>query len=349
MSRRRSPTIGRRALLAGLAGLPLLPVAARVAAPPPGGTVGIVVGRAGPPTLTFAATAGPPPTPAVRWHIGSNTKAMTAALYARLVERGALHWGTSVAGLFPGLPSDPAWASVTAEQVMAHAAGLTDAAIDGAWLSAHHRDDSSAPAQRQAFVAELLSRPPAGEAGRYRYGNAGYILIGAAIEQATKRSWEQALREQLFAPLGITGAGFGAPTGGSPWGHGAAGEPVDPAGIADNPPILGPAGRVHLTPGDYARFLALFLNNGAPLIGKATLAHLLSPPAPGHPYAGGWSLGGPAAQPAAVLSHNGSNTLWYATAIVERAQGTAYAAITDRGGAAGEAAVQAMLRRLRPA
>ena len=32
-----------------------------------------------------------------RWHLGSNTKAMTAAVYARLVEQGRAQWAMSLA------------------------------------------------------------------------------------------------------------------------------------------------------------------------------------------------------------------------------------------------------------
>src|SRR5688572_7235160 len=38
-----------------------------------------------------------------RWHLGSNTKAMTATLVARLVERNQMAWTTSLADAFPDL------------------------------------------------------------------------------------------------------------------------------------------------------------------------------------------------------------------------------------------------------
>ena len=38
-----------------------------------------------------------------QWHLGSDTKAMTATLVGRLVEQGRLKWSTTVAEVFPDL------------------------------------------------------------------------------------------------------------------------------------------------------------------------------------------------------------------------------------------------------
>ena len=51
------------------------------------------------------------------WHIGSCGKAMTAALYARLVERGEAEWGVPVTGLFADLGADPGWRAVTVDDL----------------------------------------------------------------------------------------------------------------------------------------------------------------------------------------------------------------------------------------
>ena len=47
--------------------------------------------------------------------------------------------------------------------------------------------------------------------------------IGAMLEEATGTSWEELVRREVFEPLGMTNAGFGAPLGGGreaqPCGH----------------------------------------------------------------------------------------------------------------------------------
>ena len=38
-----------------------------------------------------------------QWHLGSDTKAMTATLVAKLIEKGRLKWDSTVAEVFPDL------------------------------------------------------------------------------------------------------------------------------------------------------------------------------------------------------------------------------------------------------
>ncbi|MFT4253595.1 MAG: serine hydrolase domain-containing protein, partial [Caulobacter sp.] len=200
------------------------------------------------------------------WHIGSNTKAMTAALYARLVEAGQAKWGATLVELFPGVKIDPAWSSTTIEQVMSHRSGIADGSMMASgWLMRAHADRRPLPIQRAEVAARLLGSPPAGRPGSFEYANFNYILAGAAIETITGAAWEETIRARLFQPLGIESAGFGAPTGDAPWGHlpapGGGLTPVDPSGPADNPPALGPAGTAHMTLADHARFARLFLKD----------------------------------------------------------------------------------------
>ena len=159
---------------------------------------------------------------------------------------------------------------------MAHAAGLDDAIVTPAWLDERRRDRSPVPVQRRAFAAALLAVPPGAGLDRYHYANTNFVVLGAAIEAATGLSWEAAMRRHLFDPL-------------------------RPAGVADHPAVLWPSGRVHLPPGDYARFLQLFLAGGAPLLAPATLHRLLTPPVSDLPYADGWLR-----TPPGALTHTGS-------------------------------------------
>jgi D-alanyl-D-alanine carboxypeptidase len=156
-------------------------------------------------------------TVADQWHIGSNTKAMTAALYARQVEQGKARWGALVPDLFPGLDIHPAWRATPIEALMAHRAGLSDKGlIDAAWLSGSRADPRTLPAQRRALAAKVFAAPPAGKPGDYEYANADYILVGAAIERITGAAWEDVIHRELFKPLAMPGAGFGAPVGTQP-------------------------------------------------------------------------------------------------------------------------------------
>ena len=61
-----------------------------------------------------------------QWHLGSDTKAMTAVIIATFVERGKLTWETTLGDVFTelaaGFPSD--FRAITVTQLLSHYAGL---------------------------------------------------------------------------------------------------------------------------------------------------------------------------------------------------------------------------------
>jgi D-alanyl-D-alanine carboxypeptidase len=319
---------------------------------------GAVVTREG---LSFLEAAGvrrkgqpDPVTAEDKWHLGSNTKAMTAALYGRLVEQGKARWGATLASLFPDLKLDPAFAAATIETLMSHRAGVSDTGLlTGDWLRAAHADTRPLPVQRAEFAAKALTARPGGVPGQFAYANANFMIAGAAIERIAQRSWEETIKAELFDPLGMASAGFGAPKGAQPWGHQFLGvmlNPLDPTGPSDNPPALGPAGTVHMSLTDYAKFIRLFLTDGGKLLKPETIAHLTAPPTPGdQSYALGWITF--AQRPWAkgpALAHEGSNTFWHAFAAVGPKAGLAVitTANADAGGGGGAKATQDLALQL---
>jgi len=176
---------------------------------------------------------GDPATLEDRWHIGSCAKAMTAATYARLVERGDATWEATLGELFPDLaPIDPDWRDTPIDRVFVHRAGLP-ANLDRRDLDRWYDDARPIVEQRSDATARALATAPR-KPGAFRYSNLGYIVVGAAIERIAGRPWEQAVIEEVLEPVGASTAGFGAPTGEQAWGHRSRwsgvgrGEPVDP-------------------------------------------------------------------------------------------------------------------------
>ncbi len=279
------------------------------------------------------------------WHLGSNTKAMTAAVFGRLVDQGRASWTDTLSTLLPDVAMAEAWRDVPLTRIMGHRAGLTDAtALGQGWLMTARADPRPLPDQRQALAAIMLGAPPAGTPGSFAYANSNYILIGAVIERITGTSWEEAMRAELFGPLGITTGGFGAPGADQPWGH-SGGQAIDPAGpVTDNPAPMGPAGTVHMSLQDYGRFLRVFLNDGAGWLTPETLSLLMQPIGQGQPpYAGGWIV--PPGQPWAqgvCLTHDGSNTMWYASTWVAPGIGKAFVSVANDG-QRGRSACQALI------
>lgn len=272
------------------------------------------------------------------WHIGSNTKAMTAALWARLVEKGLAHWDMALseavqkAGL--GFAVHPAWEGVTVEQLLRHRGGLTDTRVIGrAWLMTARDDPRSLKDQRSQIAKSALEVAPDAPVGTFAYGNANYMVVGAIIEGLTGRAWEEAMQAEVFTPLGMTRSGFGAPQDPAPWGHRAVMAmkmPVDPKDKgSDNPMALGPAGTVHVSLSDYGRFLAAIIRGGGDWLSQDSVQRLVRAKA-GETYALGRIVLPP--QPWAkgqVIGHEGSNTLWHAFSAIDLGSGKAWVAMSN--------------------
>jgi CubicO group peptidase (beta-lactamase class C family) len=171
-------------------------------------------------------------------------------------------------------------------------------------------------------------------------------------EQVTKTPWEELMNRRLFEPLKMKTAGFGAPgTRGQldhDWGHRAVGDTVT-AMHQDNSPVMGPAGTVHCSIQDWARFALLHMNGsvgGVRVIKPETLKALHTPKA-GEQYVGGWLLANPSADERPTLTHTGSNTLWYCSIWLDLGRDLGFLVAANSGGQPAEDACQQAIRSLR--
>ena len=266
------------------------------------------------------------------WHLGSCTKSMTATLLALLVARGDLAWDTPLHALLPKLASEmhADYRDLTLIDLLCHRAGLPANPSNETYAAVATEDIVS---QRAAVTRAVLAKAPVHPPrGAFLYSNTGFIVAGHIAEVVTEQPWENLLRDLLFTPLGMTSAGFGPPgspdTCDQPRGHSPAGKPIEPGPNADNPAALGPAGTVHATLADWAKYIQIHLRGAREdvKVGKITLSKevvaRLHTPYPqrqvGQPsdYACGWVV---AKRPWAggdglTLWHNGSNTMWYCVA-----------------------------------
>jgi len=251
------------------------------------------------------------------FHIGSCTKSMTATLTTILIEEGKLRWNTTIADVFQELKGkmDKQYESVTVEQLLTHRGGVPGAPPAAAWKRALERNGTPIQ-QRRELVGAVLSQPPEAPPGtKMIYSNQGYAIIGVMLEKLTGTPWETLISQRLFKPLHMDSAGFGPPgTVGlvdQPWGHIhnlLATIPIQ----EDNPPAIAPAGCVHCSLDDLARYTIFHLQReqSRGLLKPVTLDKLHTPPVGGD-YACGWVVlkrnwsGGKA------LFHNGSNMMWY--------------------------------------
>jgi CubicO group peptidase (beta-lactamase class C family) len=258
-----------------------------------------------------------------RVHIGSDTKAMTAMLCGVLVDEGKLNWDQTLGETFPALKKSMhrQYQAVTLEQLLTHRGGAPgELEKDELWGKLWQYKGTPTSARRLLLQGVTSKPPEAGPGERFIYSNAGVSIAGHMAEFVAGKSWESLMREKIFQPLSMTTAGFGAPgTRGKndqPRGHKADGSPVHPGPGSDNPAAIGPAGIVHCSIGDWARFVAANLPSAKTRLVKPETLEKLHTPPPGEPkYAMGWMIadgqpwaGGPA------LTHAGSNTMWFAVA-----------------------------------
>lgn len=253
-----------------------------------------------------------------KWHLGSDTKAMTATLIGRLVEHGKLKWDTTIEQVFPEIaPEIPSeLRTVTLLHLLSHRSGLP---ANIPWMAVS-KSDMSLSKQRLECVAMLAKIKPLSVPGTtYLYSNLGYVIAGAIAEKSMSSNWEDLMTQLIFEPLGMKSAGFGGlGTPGEidqPWGHEADGKPVSRNGPAvDNPPVLGPAGTVHCSLSDWAKFISDHLRGARgekALLKPGTYRTLDTPPFGGE-YALGWATVEREWGGGTVLTHAGSNTMNYA-------------------------------------
>lgn len=318
----------------------LLPIAQRAASAEGIPAAGVmVVDRDGPVAIAVAGVrrnGGDEPVQlGDQWHLGSLTKAMTATLLAILAEDGALPFDATMEQAFPGVASmRDEWRAVTIPHLLAHHGGAVE---NMPWAL---MPPAPSMEQRRALAAAaMLALPPSHPPGSAVYSNAGYMLAGAAAEAATGRAWEDLMRERVFAPLGMAGAGFGG-TGtpglvDQPWPHHEGGRPAASNGPGtDNAPIIGPAGTIHAPLADYGAFIAEHLRAGngeGPLLPPGAFERLHTPPFDDL-HALGWiaverSWGG-----GTVLTHTGSNTMNFAVVWMAPQKGLAFVAVVNTGG-----------------
>jgi CubicO group peptidase (beta-lactamase class C family) len=278
-----------------------------------------------------------------QFHLGSDTKAMTATLLATLVEEGKLSWTTTLEQVFPELASkmNPAYRKVTIEQMLSHRAGFTD----DSWPKGKTFGDMYAlPGtprdQRAAYVAMVLSEPPVAEPGsKYLYSNRSYAVAGAIAEKVANNSWESLMQKRIFGPLGMQTCGFGAMGApgktDQPWQHTrllARPRPIEPGPQSDNPPVIGPAGTVHCSVIDWGKFVTSHLRGeqGEPGILKPeTFKRLHTPPF--GDYAFGWLVVDRPWAGGRAFTHAGSNTMNYAVVWMAPAKDFAVLIMTNQG------------------
>lgn len=252
-----------------------------------------------------------------RWHQGSNGKAMTATLIAKLVDAGALSWERPLSEMLPDLAStmQSAYRDVTLPDLLSHRAGLPENTADMDFFSTFYADTAPLPDQRLRYITRCLQDAPVGPArGESSYSNTGFIIAAACAERVTGRAFEDLIVAHVFDPLGIHSISFDQ--------FGAANEPqghVD-GRIANqqndpNPRMFAPAGAMRMNLRDWARFCIDQMqgeHGRGRLLRPETYRFIHSPQGETRTALGWGAAPHPMNLRGPALTHSGSDGNWYA-------------------------------------
>jgi dipeptidyl aminopeptidase/acylaminoacyl peptidase/CubicO group peptidase (beta-lactamase class C family) len=138
-----------------------------------------------------------PASPEAVFQIGSISKVWTAALIMRLVDQGLADLDRPIVEVLPELVlADPdATRRVTLRHLLTHTSG-----IDGDVFTDTGRGDDNIE-RYVALLRDQTQNHPLG--ATWSYCNAGFTLAGRVAEVLTGMTWDEAMREHVFGPLGL--------------------------------------------------------------------------------------------------------------------------------------------------
>lgn len=202
-----------------------------------------------------------------QYRIGSITKTFTAVLVMRLRDEGRLDLSDPLETYVPktGLGDR------RVGDLLSHVAGVS-AEPAGAWW------ERSVGGDFDDLRGRLGSPAPRQVSGaRFHYSNVGFALLGQVVAAVRGTSWEETLREEILAPLGMTR------TARVPHGHAARGFAVHPwADVllpepATEQGAMAPAGELWSTVADLARWARFLSGDTGDVLSADTLAEMAAP------------------------------------------------------------------------
>jgi CubicO group peptidase (beta-lactamase class C family) len=218
---------------------------------------------------------GEPIRPVTLFRIASLTKMLTATALLSQVANDQKKLDEPIGAYVPGLSQT--LSRLTAAQLLTHTAGI-----------AHNvqlpqsSDEGALAASIKSWTDAVLFTDP-GQI--FSYSNAGYCLAGFALESITKQRYADAMRSQLFQPLGMTATTFRL-TDAITW-------PVAQAHARQrdgsltilrpfpNEPAAWPPGSTLTNVQDLSRFVLAFLNagriDGKQVLDPAIIAAMTTP------------------------------------------------------------------------
>lgn len=198
-----------------------------------------------------------------RFHIGSNTKAMTAFMIAKYVEKGKLKWSTKFFDIFPKWKKNAKikYHRITLKDLLSHRARIQPFQGENDPIIPMFKGTNQE--KRKEFGKFVLTLPPVevDSIHQFTYSNADYTLATLMLEKVTQKSWEQ-LIEKIFnqdLKLNVKLSWPENQTAKDTWGHSFENNKLIPVpSNADyHLDYTEPAGDINIKLRDYAKFIQL--------------------------------------------------------------------------------------------
>ncbi len=137
-----------------------------------------------------------------KFRIGSITKQFTSMAVMQLREQGKLKLEDSVCAYVTPCPD--AWKPVSIHHLLTHTSGIPTYTGLPEW-----RKVNMVPKTVDEMIGFFRDLPLQWVPGeKFAYNNSGYFLLGAVIEKAAGKKYEQVLGEHIFGPLGMADSGY---------------------------------------------------------------------------------------------------------------------------------------------
>ena len=287
-----------------------------------------------------------------KFHLGSNTKAVTSFMVAKLVEQGKLKWSDKLVDIVPELATKIRvdYRQITLSDLLAHRARVRPY-TSGLEYELLPIFTGNIAQRRIQFATHVLNQDTVSiDNSGFAYSNAGYAIATTMLERVSGMTWEELVRttfSQLALPYFI-----GFPNKESidqPWGHVLennqliAQPPTDPYHLQD---YVAPAGDLAMSIVDYAKFIQLHLKG---LLGESNylktdsyqLLHFGL-----KNYAYGWGNSVSKSTGKSVSYHDGSAGTYYAHTYISPSQQIAVIILANDASDQTQAAILKLRRQL---
>ena len=144
-----------------------------------------------------------PNTTDTKFMIGSISKPITATLILILVQKGLVNLDKTVEDYLPEFKNKPA-SKVTVKQLLCHTSGIPNYDIIKDFFPRISRQNFTREEYVKIYGDSALAYVPG---TRYMYSSWAYFTLGYIIEKVTGKSYEQAMRDEIFSKINMQNSG----------------------------------------------------------------------------------------------------------------------------------------------